>query len=239
MWVKFSLCMLTSASRLGCQVHTQPTWNISISLVFIVKSRGEITEHGGESVGQYSLRILHQHLDNNFDKWTSHVDFYLFQLLWITRQRAGWCSSTEPSSWWMEVLAMSSNLLPCVKVPQHTRLHVHKQAHVHKTNQCLHTHIKADVQTSVYFLWLDWLTCSLCTPQDKKVSDVVSNDFYIVEVVSATTSCCTFFFFLSVFINEMQLKKIMLPATVYECLNSSLVQSLKLFYSFFLIICFV
>ena len=157
MWVKFSLCMLTSASRLGCQVHTQPTWNISISLVFIVKSRGEITEHGGESAGQYSLHILHQHLNNNFDKWTSHVDFYLFQLLWITRQRAGWCSSTEPSSWWMEVLAMSSNLLPCVKVPQHTRLHVHKQAHVHKTNQCLHTHIKADVQTSVYFLWLDWI----------------------------------------------------------------------------------
>lgn len=107
--------------------------------------------------GTHTTHMKHFHFTCIYCEIKSHVDFYLFQLLWITRQRAGWCSSTEPSSWWMEVLAMSSNLLPCVKVPQHTRLHVHKQAHVHKTNQCLHTHIKADVQTSVYFLWLDWI----------------------------------------------------------------------------------
>lgn len=142
--MKFGLCMLTSASGLGCQVHTQPTWKMKLPISFVsLWNQGEklpIGSTGGERVknreiGRYSLCILHQHLDNHFDKWISHVDFYLFQSLWITRQRAEWCSSTEPSSWWMEVLAMSSNLLPCVKVPQHTRLHTHKHTQTSTSTQ--------------------------------------------------------------------------------------------------------
>lgn len=54
-----------------------------------------------------------------YEKGSVGVNF-VFQLLWITRQRAGWCSSTEPSSWWMGESATSSSLRPCVKVMNRT-----------------------------------------------------------------------------------------------------------------------